>query len=449
MSILSRTGFGLWMLMVVLAVVAPPVFAEESKGADKILCGGCISPAFTEQGKGSITPYGRIELDVIYSTRNTNPLDPGQFNGYATSAGKSSNASSTFNPRYSVFGIRGDRTDGKNSLTGVVEADFYSQTDNAGNISPRLRLAYAKYSPNNNKSSLTFGMDWTPIMGTLPNLLDFSIMGYNGNLWQRLPQITLRHKFNDNVEGLLTAFRFERGLSAINPYTQRQPFTGNGAGAFTGTCLSSPTFGCSENAFNDPVKMPYVGTRFAYNGTGKNEGLMVALNAAYRYYRSAPSFPNAAGLLSPGQDIGSYLVGGEVAVPITPRLKFVGELAYGQALDVEFFRYAQSLNLATGKPVRTLVGWGELNYALNKDYTFVAGYGFDNPLNSDLKGAAAAGVPSDQQYLLNHRLYATAVRHWWGDFHSGLEWNHLMTEWSTGVDKYQGDNFMMSMWYNF
>ena len=48
-------------------------------------------------GQGSIVPYGRIELDAIYSNRNTNPLDPGQFNGYATAAGKSSNASSTLN----------------------------------------------------------------------------------------------------------------------------------------------------------------------------------------------------------------------------------------------------------------------------------------------------------------------------------------------------------------
>ena len=49
-----------------------------------------------------------------------------QFNGYARAAGKSSNTSATFNPRYSVFGLRADRTDGTHVLTGVVETDFYS-----------------------------------------------------------------------------------------------------------------------------------------------------------------------------------------------------------------------------------------------------------------------------------------------------------------------------------
>jgi len=437
MNVLRRTGFGLWMLIAVLAIVAPPVFADEDKDSAKIICGGCPSPAFSDQGKGSITPYGRIELDVIYSTRNTNPLDPGQFNGYATAAGKSSNASSTFNPRYSVFGIRGERTDGKHSLTGVIEADFYSQTDNAGNISPRLRLAYAKYSPNNNKTSVTFGMDWVPIMATLPNLLDFSIMGYNGNLWQRVPQITVRHKINDNWEGMLTAIRFERGLSAIQPQTQRRPASGAGAGAAT-------TFASSENAFNDPVQSPYFGGRLAYNGTGSLEGAMIAFNAAYRYNRSAPT----AGAIPAGRDIHSYVAGAELVYPITSRLKFVGELAYGQALGVEWFRFGQERNLVTGKEIRTLVGWGELNYAYNKDYTFVAGYGFDNPLNRDLKEPAGNLAFTDTQYLLNHRIYVTAVRHLWGDLYTGLEWNHLMSEWST-TEKFDGNNFMMSMWYNF
>ncbi len=51
----------------------------------------------------SVRPYGRVELDVTYSGRGTNPLDPRQFNGYATAAGPEPRASSTFNPRFSVL----------------------------------------------------------------------------------------------------------------------------------------------------------------------------------------------------------------------------------------------------------------------------------------------------------------------------------------------------------
>lgn len=450
-----------WVLIIAAAIGGVPTWAAEQSAGEAagagqllretesppaVICGGCISHPHDTQGKGSIVPYGRIELDAIYSTRNTNPLDPGQFNGYATAAGKSGTSSATFNPRYSVFGIRADRTDGTHQLTGVVETDFYSQTDNAGNISPRLRLAYARYSPNNGRTSITAGMDWTPVMGLHPNLIDFSIMGYNGNLWQRLPQITVRHQFTPNFEGLLTVFRFERGLSAINPYTQRRPFTGAGVGTGAtpgGPCGAAPNFfTCSENAFNDPVQMPYVGTRLAYTGSGTLQGFMVAVNGAYRNYRSAPT---ATGIPTSG-DINSWLFGMELVVPITKQLKFSGEIAHGAALDVEFFRFGQGRNLANGQAVRTTVGWAELDYAYNDHYTFIAGYGFDNPLNSDLRGSLTT-VP-DNQYLLNHRTYVTAVRHIWGDLYMSFEWNHLMTRW-TNQEYLTGDNFMLSTWYNF
>ncbi len=228
---------------------------------------------------------------------------------------------------------------GKHALKGVVEGDFYSQTDNADNISPRLRLTNVAYT--HDRTSLTVGMDWTPVMALHPDLIDFSIMGYGGNLWQRLPQITVRH----------------------SSYTQRQPFNGHGAGAFGGACSGAPSnFTCLENVFNDSGKMPYVGTRLGYTGAGALQGVSAALNGAYRYYRSAPVGAGVTGLngtplLSSGNNINSYLIGGELVVPITRRLKFSGEVAYGQALDVEFFRFAQSLNLANGKPIRTTVGW--------------------------------------------------------------------------------------------
>ncbi|MBI3604151.1 MAG: hypothetical protein HY205_06850 [Nitrospirae bacterium] len=180
----KRVGSAL--ITIAFFVVAVPVFAQEQKdggpkpmleerhkqepapqeeeGAGQLirkeepathLCAGCLSAIYSEGSKGTITPYGRVELDAIYSSRNNNPLDPGQFNGYATAAGKGNNASSTLNPRYSVFGVRADRTDGKHSLTGVVEVDFYGQTDNAGNIPPRLRLANVRYTSG--KTSLTAG----------------------------------------------------------------------------------------------------------------------------------------------------------------------------------------------------------------------------------------------------------------------------------------------------
>jgi hypothetical protein len=394
-----------------------------------------LSTLYEEGSKGSLEPYGRVELDGIYSSRNNNPLDPGQFNGYATAAGKNANASSTLNPRYSVFGVKAERTDGKHSLTGVVEIDFYGQTDNAGNLPPRLRLANVRYTYD--KTSVTAGMDWTPIMSLHPDLIDFSIMGYGGNLWQRLPQVTVRHQFSENVEGLLTVLRFERGLSAIQ--TNQQSRLNNGA-----ACNATGSFANSNCVFGDPVQHPYYGGRLAYTGTGNMQGFMIAGSVAYRYYRSAPIPGNAT--FQSGRDINSYLIGGELVVPISKTLKFSGEIAYGQALGVEFFRYNQELNLTTGKPIRAMMGWGQLSYAPAKGYTFLAGYGFDNPNKDDLQGSTTS---VDVQYLSNQRMYATMVKQIWADFYLGAEFQNLWTQWAGTFERFSGQQYNLSVWYNF
>jgi hypothetical protein len=60
-------------------------------------------PAEDQKPKLAVHPYGRVEMDITTSSRGTNPLDPRQFNGYATAAGPEPRASSTFNPRFSVL----------------------------------------------------------------------------------------------------------------------------------------------------------------------------------------------------------------------------------------------------------------------------------------------------------------------------------------------------------
>jgi hypothetical protein len=413
MNRFPMNGFrSLGLLTIVLTMIATPVFAEEAK----------------DEGKFTLTPYGRIELDLITSNRNTNPLDPGNFNGYATAAGSDKNGSSTFSPRWTVLGLKANRSSGDHNLSGIVELDFFGDFGVSGStISPRLRLANITYAVRD--TSLTVGQDWLPVMALLTDNLDFSILGYGGNLWQRLPQVTLRQKFGSNLEGLVTAFRNERGFICCGQGGRRpvQP-------------------GATPSAqFDDPRAMPYFGTRLAYT----KDGWMSAVSAAYRYYRSAPGTDINGAAIPSGLSINSYLVGTELVVPLGP-ISFSGELAYAQGLGDEFFRFNQEKSTATGKAIRTVVGWGQLNYSPSKAYTFLAGYGFDNPVNSDM--VRSGGV--DVQYLLNQRTYLTAIHPIWGGFNVALEWNHLWTEWSTGPNSstqrhFQGDNYMMSLWYSF
>src|SRR5437867_2773185 len=140
-----------WIVLV-LVVAAVAQAADKDADADSTSDPPRAPAPQAKEDKATfkVTPYGRVELDIIYSSRGTNPLDPRQFNGYSTAAGPEKTSSSTFNPRFSVLGLQGDIVKGKQQVQTKVEVDFYS-TDQANLITPRLRLAYVQYSKDQTK----------------------------------------------------------------------------------------------------------------------------------------------------------------------------------------------------------------------------------------------------------------------------------------------------------
>ncbi|MHB1022160.1 MAG: hypothetical protein ACYC46_03545 [Acidobacteriaceae bacterium] len=360
-------------------------------------------PATTpESNKPKVKVYGRVELDTLYSSRETNPLDPRQFNGYSTAAGPISNSSATFNPRFTVIGLEATGHHGSQNLDAKIETDFYS-TDSANDITPRLRLAYVTYTHKNTEA--TFGMDWLPVASLLPDLLDFSIMGYTGNVWQRLPQLTVRQKFAQHWEILGTAFRAERGFTL-------QPAV--------------------SNPFADTVKMPYIGTRLAYQNWGIHNAGMVAVSGAYRQF----------GYPSTHQTVHSDLLALELVVPVTSKLKWNSKIAHGQGLGDEFFRFGQALNGAT--PIKTTTGWTELAFTATKKLSFASGFGLDNPLGKDLVGISN----NSSNYHRNARFFADGVYDLYQGVSVGLELNYLHTNWTDG-SRFTAYQPMASFFYTF
>lgn len=354
--------------------------------------------------KTHVKAYGRVEMDATYSSRGTNPLDPRQFNGYATAAGPENTSSSTFNPRFSVIGLEAGAQKGDQSLDAKVEVDFYS-TDSANLITPRLRLAYVEYARKDTKA--TVGMDWLPVASLLPDLMDFSIMGYGGNLWQRLPQATVRQKFGKHWEVLGTAFRFERGFTL-----QPAPFV--------------------HDPFTDPVKMPYIGTRIAYQNWGAGNSGLVAVSGAYRQF----AYPTN------GRTVRSDVIALELAVPISEKLHWNSKIAHGQGLGDEFFRFGQAYN--GDIPIKTTAGWTELTYSPVRRVTFASGFGLDNPLGKDLIGISNNNL----NYHRNARYYVNGVFDLFENVKFSLELNYLHTNWTNG-DMFTAYQPMASVFYTF
>ena len=205
-------------------------------------------------------------------------------------------------------------------------------------------------------------------------------------------------------------------------------------------------FASSENAFNDPVQMPYFGTRLGYNGTGNMQGFMMALNAAYRYYRSAPTA--MAGI--PSGQRHQFVpcrrrAGGadHQAVEVLRRDWLWPSLGSGV-----FPLWPGSESQNRQSEIEHWSGWGELDYAHDRDTTFIARIwlGQSAQFRSEIY-VWNCRLPT-RNIFSTTALYLTAVRHIWGDLYMSFEWNHMMTKWTTN-EQFAGDNFMLSTWYNF
>src|SRR5579884_577092 len=369
------------------------------------------APPPQDQGQASqpafkLTPYGRVELDIIGSSRGTNPLDPRQFNGYSTAAGPEPHSSSTFNPRFSVLGMQADVNQANQQVQAKVEVDFYS-TDSANLITPRLRLAYVQYTRQQTK--ITAGMDWNPVVPLLPDSVDFSCWGTGGNLWQRRPKVTIRRGIGKNWEVMGTVMRFERGFT-----------------------LDSKQFGGTD-PFNDPIKMPYIGARIAYQKWGAGGNGMVAVSGAYRQFESP---------LTRNLTLKSHLVNFEFVVPILASVRWSGKIGHGQGLGDEFFRFGQAFN-NRGLPIRTTAGWTELGYYGSK-WSVAGGWGDDDPNDTDLRSISN----NNGNYTHNQRIFVNALYDLFAHVKVGGEYNYLRTNWTNG-DLFKAHQVMGVVFYSF
>lgn len=95
----KRKSICLFLYLLMLAIMYVPARADDDTPSDPAAPAPGIEWAETpksdveQETKLTVHPYGRVELDITTSSRGTNPLDPQQFNGYATEAGPEPRAS--------------------------------------------------------------------------------------------------------------------------------------------------------------------------------------------------------------------------------------------------------------------------------------------------------------------------------------------------------------------
>ncbi len=366
--------------------VAPRVVAKEAR------------PVFSKKDTEWLL-YGKIKTDFQYDTA--------KFNYYKDFLGAVANRvtnpdykndSTNFNPRDTRFGFWAAHKEGNWLVKGRFEIDFYG-TNAGNNLIPRMRLAYASITNVSTKTSVLIGQDWIPIARLNPSTIDFGILSAAGNLWWRVPQLTVRQKAFDNFEFLVSLMK------------HRRRDTG------------------SED------RMPWLLGRVAYSGGILGAGNMVAIGAGYRH---------ASYGTNNSDNFDRYLVVGEWKFAfLDKKLIFKGEAWWGKGIGRNFLRY--ELDVARdGSAAEAYGGWADITWKFAPRWSATIGAGFDNPNNSDMPPVTEM---SDRQFTKNTQYYANVWYQLTRPLKLGFEVIHVETERYDYTDT--GNRFQFSMQYLF
>jgi hypothetical protein len=340
--------------------------------------------------------YGKIKLDAIYDTHNMGT------DAFITKLPKGEKTDrSSFNIKDTRIGliINGPKVyDWK--ITARVETDFYGKVyKNDDNGALRIRLAYIDLN-NHRGTDIRIGQDYIPIASQMASTLDFLSMGASGNLWDRVPQITVSQTFENGFGILGTAWKSYSSTDGVE------------------------------------MRMPWVGVKVFYKadllGTGKP--LYLGLGGAYRngsYKENGIS-----------GDVNDYVVAFEWNVPFKVYIPVAvkGEAYVGQGLttrDFLVFTKSHYLDNNDVKELKTKGGFIQLTLKPYKKLSFNLGTGLNDPDDD--------GAKITEDYLKNWRAFGNVLYEFAPNLTFGFEWDHQETKYEDGTEA--GNRFMASAIY--
>jgi len=368
---------------------------KDMQGKQAAPAAPAAAPEVKVTSKYNIKIYGKLKFDGIYDTNNMGRED---FILYVPKNATGEDKT-TFNVRDTRLGIAitGPALNGW-IPSGRFESDFYG-SDPSSNGQLRIRLAYVDFQKEG--TLIRVGQDWNQIASLNPTTVDFGIMGYNGNLWNRVPQVTLTQKLGAGFEGLVTTYRGK--------------WADDDAGA--------------PSSVNTQLNMPWIGGKVSYSAPLFSEQKSYfALGGAVRNGEVGDN------------DVTPYVAALEVKIPLSI-VEIMGEAYMGQGLGFEYFHNGLSGNFgafnAKGHAIMTSGGWLQASVKPIKDITVNVGYGLDNPKDNDV------GSDFFQQ---SRYAFGNVFIQLFKDISVGIEAAHLNTDWATGDE--HGTRYQTSLIYN-
>jgi uncharacterized coiled-coil protein SlyX len=343
--------------------------------------------------------YGFLRGDLEGDTRRMNfdtqlpfyvlsPADPSQV--------RKRTGDVTFHPRLTRFGFDLNPPKFANGWTATakLETDFFNAfidrparpipdvaaapnnpflaRDLVSNSRAALRVRHAYVRLQKEDLHILMGQTWDVISPLYPSLNADTVMWNAGNTADRRPQLRIGY----------------------------EPAIGQGKWSLVGMVGSSGAVDNQDldgDGFRDgeAAVSPTVQGRVGYSGPSHVSGQTWSAGVyGHLAHQNVNRF-----FFAGKSNFGSHLLGVDLSVPLTSRVRVQGEGWTGQNLSDVRGGIGQGIDLPTGREVRANGGWLETSFRVNKYYLFNLGATLDRPNAHDLTPAGAR--------ILNRAYYIT------------------------------------------
>ena len=386
-----------------------------------------------------ITPYGYLVFEGVYSTR---PLDCDWSTDFVKPRRNRSN-NTTLSMQDSILGVQFDTPEAVGGWTFTGRAEFDLAGGDQNSYAFHWRHLYVN-AEHESGWSVLFGQTWHLWKMVTPSEIDGAWMENAGHPYRRSPQLRVTRKWDwedSSLEARVGIVKGGPGMGGDRDGDGVQNNTASAWALFEGALVydSVAAWQSDDRRWLVGVGGMYGRDRSArYNGVdfdGREDEYdsMMAMAAA-----SLPLGPfTLTGQIYGGQNLGGVQAG------------------CGQGVLYHKDPYGV---YSKGNAVRTLGGFVDLAYQLNDTWSFAVGYGFDNPVDSDVIGGTDADGEGRWPYpgvLFNDRAYVAAFYQVLDNFKLGLEYARLMTRYADGdageeiAGDYGADRVQFSAYYDF
>ena len=381
-------------------------------------CAGIFEP-LSDAGL-MITPYAWIVVEGVYSDRQ---LEADYTTDWVSRNSQGRNHT-TLSVQNSIFGVQFDAPELVNGwkFTGKAEFDLVDTSNcDENHYGFHWRHLYVDAQHVESGWSILFGQTWHLWKIVSPSEFDGAWMENTGHPYRRSPQVrvTKQWKFDDEskLEARLGIVKGGPGMGEDRDFDGIQDNTASPWVLFEGALVYDRVAGW-QDAEDDNQEGRWL---FGLGGMwGRNRSHR--FSSEYGFSAEEDDYDSMMGMIAMQIPFWRFTLTGQIFAG-----QNLGGIQAGCGQTVAY--HNADYGFVKGNGIRTVGGFIDLKYQINDTWSAAIGYGFDDPVDSDVEGGY-----NTYDILYNDRLYIAAFYKITDNFRLGLEYARLMTSYGRNDD---------------